>query len=176
MTEPFIGEIRIFGFNFVPADGWLQCNGQIVAIQTYQTLYSVIGAVFGGDGRNTFAVPDLRGRVPLGFGQAGTGTTYPFSQAAGVETVPLTVNNLPSHTHGLAATLTEADTDIPTGAALANARSNTYVKPDSNPALNTAFMIGSVGLTGNSIPVENRQPYLAMNFCIAFDGVYPQRQ
>ena len=175
MTEPFVGEIRMFGFNYAPEGGWLPCNGDTVPVRSYQALFAVIGTLYGGDGVNNFKLPNLCGRVPLSFGQAATGTMYPIGQTAGKEVVNLVADNLPPHTHALMATTTEADTDLPTGAAIANARSNTYVKPDSKPTLNTNFMAGSVGPTGKSVSVENRQPYLVLNFCIASEGVFPPR-
>ena len=174
MAEPFIGEIRIFAFNFEPR-GWFFCDGRLLSISQYSALFSLLGTYYGGNGQSTFALPDLRGRVPINQG-AGPGlSTYAIGQSAGLEKVTLLVNNLPPHSHGLMATGTEADTDIPTDAALANARSNTYVKPDSNPALNTALKTGSIGSTGEGLMVENRQPYLSLNFCIAYLGIFPSR-
>ena len=174
MSEPYIGEIRLFAFNFAPR-GWFFCEGQILPINQYSSLFSLLGTYYGGDGRNTFALPDLRGRVPLGCGRAATGTQYPIGQAAGTEVNYLAVSNLPPHTHALMATTTEADTDLPNGAALANARSNTYLKPESGPVLNTQFIADSISSVGNGHAVENRQPYLALNYCIAYIGYYPSR-
>ncbi len=162
--EPYIGMIGIFAFDFVPR-GWLKCEGQVLPIDQYQTLYSLIGNIYGGDGRSTFALPDLRGRVPLHMGNG-------FSQgwSYGYEGIPLTVSNLPSHTHNLYASST-ADSGQPSGKMPAKSEALYHEKTTETVQMNPAC-ISSEG--GNNAH-ENRQPFLALTFAIANEGTYPSR-
>jgi microcystin-dependent protein len=173
MAEPYLGEIRDFGFDRVPR-GWLKCDGQLLPISNNQALYSLIGTTYGGDDHTNFALPDLRGRVPLGQGQNGN-IVYRMGEKNGLETTTLIPDNLPPHTHDLLATTNEADTDNPAGGALANARSNVYASPSASPPFDTELKSGSIVNAGNSLPAENRQPVLATNYCIAIQGLYPPR-
>lgn len=167
--DPFIGEIRLFGFNYAPR-GWAMCQGQLLPISPNTALFALLGTQYGGDGRNTFALPDLRGRVPIGVGQ-GTGTSpYQQGQTGGQEQVTLQPPQLPPHNHTVAASASA------TGKNPSNALP--AVTPDGASYGTTADMSMSstmVGGGGNGQPHENRQPYLALNWCIALEGIFPPR-
>lgn len=177
MSEPFIGEIRMFGFNFAPV-GWAFCQGQLLPISQNVALFSLLGTFYGGDGRTTFALPDLRSRVPLGMGQ-GTGlSNYTIGQAGGTETVTLSVTQLPSHNHAVNASdardfslFGPSDrSDSPAGHVLG--RADIYADaPDGTTVMNA----GMIGDTGGGGPVGIIQPYLTLNFCIALFGIFPSR-
>ena len=172
MSEVYIGEVRDFGFSYAPVN-WVPCDGRLLSISEYMALFALIGTIYGGDGVNNFAVPDLRGRITIG----SDAQQYQFGQKGGVELIPLSSRNLPPHTHDLMATHEEADTDAPQGGMLANTRSNTYAKSDSSPPpqMDTELNHASVASSGSSEPFENRQPYLVTNFCIAYWGSFPPR-
>lgn len=169
MSQPFIGEIQIFGFNFAPK-GWAMCNGQILQINQNQALFSLLGTTYGGNGQTTFALPDLRSRAPMHFG-SGTGQTFNLGQQSGQEAVTLTSTQLPAHTHSAVATTSNADTPTPTGAALATASSKIYGAASNSVALASS----AIASTGGSQPHANLQPLLALNFCIALVGIFPSR-
>lgn len=165
MSDPFIGEIRMFGGNFAPV-GWAFCDGQLMSIAEYDTLFSLIGTTYGGDGQSTFALPDLRGRAPL----HRSGSTYPVGAAAGAETVTLTLQQLPAHNHLVQATNTAPNASTPQNNVLAASTSPDYLGP-GNPAL--ALAPACVGLTGSTMPHENMQPFQCVSFIIALFGIYP---
>ena len=163
MTEPYVGEIRMFGFQFAPTD-WAFCQGQLMRIAENQALYSLLGSTFGGDGTTTFKLPDLRGRVPFGVG------SFPRGTKAGTEQVVLQEEQLPAHTHtfhGYSAP--QNPTADPATARLADPGEDIY--SGSKPAVGMAP--GSIGGTGNNQPHSNLQPSLVVNFCIALQGHYP---
>jgi microcystin-dependent protein len=163
--EPFIGEIRTIGYDFAPK-GWAFCSGQLLPINQNQALFSILGTTYGGDGRTTFALPDLRGRAPLHTG------SLPLGQPGGEETHTLTLAELPPHTHQVSASNQVATLDDPAGAAWAAlSAGNLY----STAPPNTAMHAGSVTTVGNSGPHQNMQPYLVVNFIIALVGIYPSR-
>jgi microcystin-dependent protein len=172
MSEAYIGEIRDFGFAYAPVN-WVPCDGRSLPISEYSELFAVIGTIYGGDGVDNFAVPDLRGRIAIGSDEP----QYSLGQMGGYEKIALDSWNLPPHAHDLMATHEEADTDAPQGGLLANTRSNTYAKPDSSPPLqmDTELDYASVAYSGSSKAFENRQPYLVTNFCIAYNGIFPPR-
>lgn len=173
MSTPYVGEIRLFGFSRVP-NGWFACTGQLVSIADYQVLYTLLGTTYGGDGITTFGVPDLRGRVPLHWGNlAGVGT-FVIGQTAGEEAVTLTGSTMPSHNHNLMATTATATTTTPGVAVMpaAIAPPDTYYMTAS-PSVQIAAT--SVSYQGGGLPHENRAPILAMNFCIAWAGVFPSQ-
>ena len=174
--EPFIGEIRLFAFPFEPR-GWMVCQGQLVSIGDYTTLYSLLGTRFGGDGVTSFALPDFRGRVPVCFGHGEGLSNYIMGEKGGAPFVDLDIENIPNHSHNLVALSDEANTDIPTGNFLANSRSNTYASPQMTPppVLDVKLHGGSIGLTGEGESVYNMQPYLIMDYCIAYEGIFPPR-
>lgn len=175
MSDPYIGQIQPYGFNFAPR-GWALCEGQILPISQNTALFSLLGTMYGGDGRTTFALPDLRGRVPIHFGQGPGLPNYTIGQKGGTPQVTLNVTQIPSHNHPgvLNGTTTGADATNPTGAALAGAREDTY-KGGVTP--NVAMAAGSVAVqnAGGGLPHDNMQPYLVVNWCIALQGVYPPR-
>jgi microcystin-dependent protein len=164
MSEPYLGEIRLFAGNFAPV-GWSFCNGSILSIATYDALYSIIGTTYGGDGQSTFALPDLRSRVPV-----HQGPGFSLGQNGGQESVSLTTAQIPAHTHNFQATTTQGTQASPTGSLPA---SNTAVKIYSIEAPNTTLAPNAVAFTGGSQPHSNIQPFLTLNFIIALFGVYP---
>jgi microcystin-dependent protein len=181
MSEPFIGEIRCFGFNFAPL-GWSQCNGQILQIAENNALYSVIGSAYGGDGQTTFGLPDLQGRVPMHWGN-GTELNTVVSQPQGVASVTLTAQEIPQHTHTLAAVVVASGagpverTAVPTSATFLSASQPPDQVWQKGPATpNTAFSPKAISQVGHSLPHENMQPYLVLNFCIALNGLFPPQQ
>jgi microcystin-dependent protein len=172
MSDAFIGEIRPFGFNFPPRN-WATCAGQLLPIAQNQALFSLLGTTYGGNGTTNFALPDLRGRVPVHAGSGPLGTVT-LGEMAGVENVTLTAAQLPSHGHGVAASADLAAATSP-AAALPGAKprfgADIYA-PASNPV---ALSSTAVGNAGGSQPHNNMQPSLAINFCICLFGIYPSR-
>jgi microcystin-dependent protein len=173
MSTPFLGEIRMFGFNFAPV-GWALCNGQLLPIQSYTALFSLLGTTYGGNGTTTFALPNLQSRVPIHMGQGSGLSQYIIGQAGGAESVTLLAAHMPTHTHAVAANSIPANTDSPAGAFPADtaaAGGSSY----SNATDNTLMNPGMIAPTGGSQPHTNIQPYLVLNFCIALEGVFPSR-
>jgi microcystin-dependent protein len=171
MSEPFVGEIRMFGFNFAP-QGWALCNGQLLPINQNQALFSLLGTTYGGDGRTTFALPNMQSRVPVCQGQGPGLSSYAEGQAGGTETVTLAATQMPGHTHPVKASSSAAASGQPEGRALARSASHIYTaKPDTSTVMN-ADMLGDAG---DGQPHNNIQPYLAVNFCIALNGIFPSR-
>jgi len=169
MSEPFLGQIQMFGFNFNPR-GWAKCDGQLLPISQNNALFSLLGTTYGGDGRTTFGLPDLRGQAALHQGTGPGLSPRTIGQRSGVENSVLTIANLASHNHALEAKNAEGDDTNPTGRYLAN----------TDPALD--FYAGApdvamhpVGNTGGGQSFTNMQPYLVINFCIATQGVFPSR-
>lgn len=171
MSEPFVGEIRMFGIDFAP-QGWAQCNGQLLPIDQNAALFSLLGTTHGGDGRITFAVPDMQSRVPVCQGQGPGLSSFAEGQAGGSETVTLTATQMPGHTHRVTASSRAADSDQPEGRPLARSASHIYTPKSGTSTVMNADMVGD---TGGSQPHDNIQPYLAVNFCIALTGIFPSR-
>jgi microcystin-dependent protein len=170
VSDPYLGEIRMFGGNFAPL-GWAFCDGRLLPIADNDALYILIGTTYGGDGQETFALPDLRGRSPLHQG-TNAGTTFVLGGNGGAEEVTLTAQQIPAHSHPFLAANVQGDQISPAGNLPARSFNVTpYLNgaPDGN-MLNTA-----VALTGGSQPHENRQPYLGINFIIALAGLFPQQ-
>ena len=164
MAEPFLSEIRIMSFGFAPK-GWAHCNGQLLPINQNQALFSLLGTNYGGDGRVNFALPDLQGRVPI---HAGSGFT--LGQRGGEQAHTLSQSEIPTHTHVLAGTASDATQPLPTGALLARqAPANPYAAPNALTAMSAA----SVQNVGGSQAHLNMQPFLALNFSIALQGIFP---
>ena len=166
MSQPFVGEIRMFAGNFAPA-GWQFCDGSLLPISEFETLFNLIGTTYGGDGQSTFALPDLRGRLPI---HQGNGFT--LAETGGVETVTLTVGQIPAHSHPfLASTSPGAQRDV-TGNVLATVvAGSAYVQQPPTAALAPQSISG----TGGSQPHDNFQPYLCVSFIISFFGVFPSQ-
>ena len=175
MSNPYVGEIRLLGFNFAPM-GWIPCDGRLLAIAQYDVLFALIGTIYGGDGVTTFAVPDLRGRIPVHQGQGPGLSTYVLGQKAGTETVTLTMNQIPSHTHQMVATTAAANTGTPGSAVLPGTVSNQtmYVTDTSG---GTPFTMAPQSMTtaGGSQPHENCMPTLTVNYAISAFGIFPSR-
>ncbi len=168
---PFTGQIQFFPYNFAPRD-WSFCNGQLLPIANNTALFSLLGTTFGGDGRTTMGLPDMRGRAPLHPGTGPGLPAYRAGQMGGVEQVTLTVSEMPPHNHGLNGTNTVGDQKSPAGNTLArDGRDQTY----RNEAPNVTLIPGSIVAAGGGQAHENMQPYLALNCNIALNGLYPSR-
>ncbi|WP_338874749.1 tail fiber protein [Spirosoma sp. SC4-14] len=178
--EPYIGQIQLFAFNFPPKN-WAFCDGRLLSIAQNQALFSLIGTTYGGDGITTFALPDLRGRTPIGFGQ-GPGLTYrEMGETSGSETVTLISTQMPMHNHLLMASAQSANQNSPENHFMAvsngvdsNSESPVSVNTYGTTASTTANPM-SISTSGGSQPHNNMQPYLTMNYCIALYGIFPSR-
>lgn len=169
MPEPFLGEIRIFAFDFAPP-GWAMCNGQILPISQNTALFSLLGTTYGGDGNNNFALPNLQGRFPIHVGQGSGQASYAPGQEGGTETVELQITEMPMHNHQVAASREDAVSAKPAGRFLANTGSVSAYTDTSDGTVMAADMILP---KGEGQPHENMPPYLALNFCIALQGIAP---
>lgn len=168
MSEPFLAEIRIVGFNFAPR-GWAFCDGQILPINQNQSLYSLLGTTYGGDGRTSFGLPDLRGRTPIHVGEGHT-----LGQKGGAETVTLTAAQIAAHTHAADATSASADAlEVASTNMLADSNKNLYVDPAA--ADMTALRSGTITNAGGGQAHDNMQPYTTLSYCIALQGLFPSR-
>jgi microcystin-dependent protein len=164
MSEPFLSELRIVSFNFPPR-GWAFCNGQVLPINQNQALFSLLGTTFGGNGQTTFGLPDLRGRVPV-----HVGAGFNLGQNGGQQAHTVTISEMPFHTHILNSANTNAGTNSPNAAVLANSTA-VYHAPTNLVPLHP----GSVAPVGGNQPHTNMQPYLTLSFCIALQGIFPSR-
>lgn len=170
-VEPFLGEIRFVGFNFAPV-GWALCNGQLINIRDNTALFALLGTQYGGDGRNTFALPDLQGRVAIGAGNGAGLTPRVNGQEGGQEAVTLTIPQMPKHTHNLKAVSGAADSTTPA----ANLPANSATTPVySTKTADTTMRSSIVATTGNNQPHENMQPFTTMTCIIALEGIFPSR-
>ncbi len=170
--EPFIGEIRAFAFGIIPK-GWALCDGSLLAVNQNQALYALLGNLYGGTPNQNFNLPDLRGRTPLGFNP--TTPVIPPAQKDGSETVTLTAAQVPPHTHQVKGSSATASTNAPSThamAVLASGAGNAYAAPDAAAA---TLNVAAVATSGGSAPHPNMQPSLAVNWCIATIGLWPQR-
>lgn len=165
MAQPYVGEIRMFGGNFAPV-GWMSCDGQILPISENDVLFQLIGTTYGGDGQTTFALPDLRGRIPL---HQGGGVV--LAQMGGVESVTLTAAQLPIHTHGLAASTEAGNSSSPLGTVVAQT-DGTIQRYISDPPSVDLFAGAVTGVGGNQ-PHDNLQPYACIQFIISLFGIFP---
>ncbi len=164
MAQPYVGEIRMFAGNFAPA-GWALCEGQLMPISENETLFNLIGTTYGGDGQDTFALPDLRGRAPI-----HQGNGFILAETGGVEEVTLTVNQIPAHSHYVLASSGPSNSTSPSGKYLATSSQVTmYYAGNSNLNMKT----GAIGSVGGSQPHTNMQPYLAIHFIISLYGIFP---
>ena len=173
MSEPFIGMIAIYGFNFAPR-GWATCSGQLLPIAQNTALFSLLGTTYGGNGQTTFALPDLRGRVPNSAGQGPGLSSYDLGQVGGSESETLTISNLPAHGHVVATPCNTEDSTAtnPAGNFLASTSSNIYNSAATASASMSNYPTANAG---GSQPFSILQPYLTVNFCIALEGIFPSR-
>lgn len=167
MGQPYVGEIRMFAGNFAPA-GWSFCDGQLMPISEYETLFNLIGTTYGGDGQDTFALPDLRGRVPIHMGNG-----FVIAEAEGVEEVTLNETQIPTHSHPVLASNNLASSAVPGSTVVPGITQAATITPygTDNPTVNLSASSSSV--TGGSQPHTNFQPYLCVNFIISQFGIYP---
>ena len=171
MSEPFIAEIRIFGFNFAPR-GWAFCNGQLLPISQNTALFALIGTIYGGDGRTTFGLPNLQGRAPLHPGNGPGLSPYRLGEGSGSENVALTASQLPAHTHQMRCNSGAANSQTPV---------DNFLAMELSPATmyaggaNDSMAADAIGPTGGSQAHNTMQPFLTLNFCIALIGIFPSR-
>jgi microcystin-dependent protein len=175
MGQPFVGEIRMFGGNF-PPNGWMFCEGQLLAISEFETLFNLIGTTYGGDGQTNFALPDLRGRLPVHLG-TNAGITFQIGELAGVEQVTLTTQQIPQHFHLLQATAAGPQLS-PAGANPATEQSANQpgvMQYGASTGAGTTLHQSTILPTGGSQPHDNMQPYLCVSFIISMFGVFPSQ-
>jgi microcystin-dependent protein len=165
MATPFVGEIRLFAGGYAP-QGWAACNGQVLPITQYEVLYTLIGTTYGGDGQSTFALPDLRSRVPV-----CAGNPYRLGQKGGVETVTLSSAQLPAHNHGMRATSANGDSNDPTNRVWGFAPASTYSTASSDSNLDPS----ALSAAGGGQPHDNMLPFVALSFIIALNGIFPSQ-
>ena len=183
--DPFLGEIRLFACTFVPRD-WAACNGALMAISQFSALYSLLGTQFGGDGRTTFALPNLSGAAALGQGQLTGGSNYPMGVAVGTTDVTLTLQQMPAHVHTMPAGATGVSGTLPSPTTYLSAAPGSggihptsppvYASPATQSTSAVTMAPAEAGVAGGSQPHSNQSPYLALQYCIALQGVFPPRQ
>ena len=166
MSEPFLAEVRIVGFNFAPR-GWAFCDGQILPINQNQSLYSLLGTTYGGDGRTSFALPDIRSRTPIHRSDG-----HALGQKSGAETVTLTAAEIAAHTHAFKASSSPGNENQPPGRVIASAI-DIYRDPEA--ATSTALRSGTITNAGGGQAHNNMQPYITLSYCIALQGLFPSR-
>src|SRR5206468_335084 len=165
MSEPFLSEIKIMSFNF-PPKGWALCNGQFLPINQNQALFALLGTTYGGNGQTTFALPNLRGQVPIHMGNGHT-----LGEKAGSTSVTVNIQQLPTHTHAMMGSSTLGDSPSPTNTVLASTPALIYAAPANLTTLNPI----NVSSVGGSQPHNNMMPYLVLNFIIALQGIFPSQ-
>lgn len=173
MGQPYIGEIRIFAGNFAP-NGWMFCEGQTIAISENDALFTLIGTTYGGDGEETFNLPDLRGRIPLHMG-TGSGITYQLAESGGVEEVLLVPAQIPQHTHTLVGTKNQATTAVPSSSVVPALAFASTISPYGTDTPLSTLDVATLTNTGGSQPHTNVQPYLCVNFIISMFGIFPHQ-
>jgi microcystin-dependent protein len=172
MSEPYVGEIRMFAGNFAPA-GWAFCDGSLQQISENEALFSLIGTTYGGDGQETYALPNLNNRVPIHQGTSPFGTQRIMGESAGVESVTLTTNQIPVHNHTLVVDTEPADAAVPSGKVLARAQIDMYTS--QAPSGSATLDPGTLAPAGGSQPHDNLMPYVGIHFIISLFGFYPNR-
>ena len=170
--DPFVAEIRIFGFNFAPR-GWAFCNGQLLPLSQNTALFSLLGTTYGGNGMSNFALPDMQGNVPMHPGQGPGLSPYDLGERSGTESVTLLESEMPSHSHAINPNAVDlGDTNVPSpNATLAQSAGGTLYQATTNTQMHPQ----ALAVAGGSQPHNNMQPYLTLNFCIALQGVFPPR-
>ncbi len=171
MANPYLGEIRLFAGNFAPLN-WAFCNGQLLSIAQNDALFSLIGTIYGGDGVQTFALPNLQSRVPVHQGQGPGLSNHTVGEMAGEENVTLTINQIPAHTHVAQANANAGTLASPAGNVWAGANDSPFAPPAS---ANTTLAPGALGNAGGSQPHDNMVPFLAVNFIISLAGIFPSQ-
>ncbi|MBA3487530.1 MAG: phage tail protein [Lysobacter sp.] len=175
MSDPFIGEIRLLGFSRVPR-GWLPCDGSLQPISDWDTLFALIGTTYGGDGQTTFAMPDLRGRVPLHNGTSAGLTPRTIGEVGGSESVTLASVQMPNHSHSITATTAIANATTPGPAlALGTLTGDTMYLSDTTGATPVTMSSQSTSLAGGNLPHDNLMPTLTVQYCIAAEGIFPSQ-
>ncbi|WP_115572283.1 phage tail protein [Xanthomonas campestris] len=174
MATPFIGEIRMFGFGRTPQN-WQACDGSLLAISEYETLFMLIGTTYGGDGQSTFAVPDLRGRLPLHQGQGPGLSNYVLGQVSGSETVTLIGAQMPAHTHTLVTTAALANSNAPAGLLPAAVVGDVFYATDITGATAVPMAGQCTTIVGGGQPHDNLMPTLTVQYCISTSGIFPQQ-
>ncbi|BDF93672.1 tail fiber protein [Pseudoalteromonas sp. KAN5] len=175
MAEPFLGEVKMFGANFAPRN-WAFCNGQLVAIAQQDALFSLLGTTYGGDGRTSFAYPDMRGRLPVKYGQGNGLSRYRLGQKNGTENVTLTLMNVPSHSHQLLSSTEPGTTQSPENNVFAPSPSDENIYYSGNPTQPPQMLAEqTVQVSGHSAAHSNMMPYTCINFIISLAGIYPSR-
>lgn len=171
MSEPFVGEIRMFAGSFAPL-GWAFCNGATLAISQNEVLFALIGTIYGGDGQTTYNLPDMRGRLPIHKGVLGGGSTYTIGQVLGSETVTLTQNQLPAHQHLISANSNLGSSPNPSGNIVAGSSLSPFIQgATQDVSLNPQ----TIGFAGGSQPHSNLMPSLCITFIIALEGIFPSQ-
>ena len=169
MAQPYVGEIRMFAGNFPPV-GWMMCDGQLLPISENETLFQLIGTTYGGDGESTFQLPNLQSRVPVHMGSGADGQSYILAETAGVESVTLSVQQIPNHTHPMVGNTGNGTQGNPANNVLA---SSTIVKLYALETADSPMAATHVQQVGGNQPHDNLQPYLAINFIISLFGIFP---
>lgn len=172
MAQPYVGEIRMFAGNFAP-NGWMFCEGQTLPISENDVLFTLIGTTYGGDGQETFNLPNLASRVPIHMGTGPDGTTYQMGEMAGTEQETLTVQQIPNHTHPFTASTADGTGTNPAGTLLGQTPAGTSILFEDNPTVNMSA--NAIGPAGGSQPHENTQPFLCINFIISLFGIFPSQ-
>ncbi len=173
-AEPLLGQIMLVGFSFAPR-GWAFCDGQVLAIAQNEALFALVGTTYGGDGQATFALPDLRSRVPIHQGNGPGLSNYSMGQVGGTESVTLTINEMPAHTHTLGEAAINSDSKSPVGAVVPGNVSGTNTNIYSTAATDSNMAPNIVATGGASQPHNNIQPFVTINYCIALEGIFPSR-
>lgn len=175
MSSPFVAEIRIVGFNFAPT-GWAQCNGQLLPISQNTALFSLLGTMYGGDGKSTFALPNLQGAGPIMWGQGQGLSLYDEGQAAGTDFITLLSSEMPLHSHNtMATTVFDADQNVPGPLATFGKSFNGLAYAPAGTGQSVQMNFQTAGMAGGSLPHNNMMPYLVLNYIIAMQGVFPPR-
>jgi microcystin-dependent protein len=181
MSQPFVGQVIMFGGNFAP-QGWMTCSGQLLPISEYQVLFNLIGTTYGGDGQSSFGLPDLQGRVPINQGQGPGLSARVIGQKSGTETVTLTTTQIPGHTHSINAVNANANQQVPAGNSIlanevttATGGGNAFAYVSGTPATTSTMLPASLNMAGGNLPHENIQPVMAVTYCISPFGIYPSQ-
>jgi microcystin-dependent protein len=173
MAQPYVGEIRMFAGNFNPA-GWAMCDGAPIPISENDVLFQLIGTTYGGDGEESFNLPNLQSRIPLHMGTGSSGTTYQIGESGGVESVTLTTNQIPNHTHPILVSTSQGVQPNAAGNVLAALSPVSMYKPNA-VAPNLPMSNQSIAIAGGSQPHDNMQPFLCINFIISLFGLFPSQ-